>query len=40
VVGTSRVENAAMAAAIAAREADPAAPVLVNRPGVREDDWA
>lgn len=39
---TSRliVENAAMAAAIAARAAGPTAPVLVNRPGVGEDDWA
>lgn len=34
------VENAAMAAAIAAREADPTAPILVNRPGVGESDWA
>jgi hypothetical protein len=40
---TSRliVENAAMAAVIAAREADPdGGPVLMNRPGVGEVEWA
>ncbi len=40
---TSRqvVENAAMAEAIAQREADPArGPVLMNRPGVGEAEWS
>jgi len=40
---TSRliVENAAMAAVIAERESDPVhGPVLVNRPGVGETEWA
>lgn len=38
---TSRliVENAAMAAVIAARAADPSAPILLNRPGVGEAEW-
>lgn len=35
------VENAAMAAAIAARDADAeGGPILVNRPGVGEAEWA
>jgi hypothetical protein len=35
------VENAAMAAVIAAREADPVGgPVLMNRPGVGEAEWS
>jgi hypothetical protein len=35
------VENAAMAAVIAEREADPVGgPVLMNRPGVGEADWS
>ena len=35
------VENAAMAAVIGQREADPAGgPILVNRPGVGEAEWS
>lgn len=40
---TSRliVENAAMAAVMAERDADPVAgPMLVNRPGVGESEWS
>jgi hypothetical protein len=35
------LENAAMAAVLAEREADPVrGPVLVNRPGVGESEWS
>jgi hypothetical protein len=33
------VENSAMAAVIATRDADQSAPILMNRPGVGEPEW-